>query len=1144
MKRILFNWWTLTIVTAVLVALILALALPIFVPFLRPWWVRLLMVLLVAAVWGVFALVRVLKARKASDAIAQELATPQPGEAEAQDLAARMSAAMGMLKEAAADKRDYLYSRPWYVIIGPPGAGKTTALLNSGLRFPFSETALKGVGGTRNLDFWFADEAAIVDTAGRYTTQDSDAIADSRAWQSFLGLLRRHRPLQPINGILVAIGLDELMRADRIKLDAHAAAVRRRLAELHRTLEIDAPVYVVFTKADLLAGFTEFYDDLDVEGRRSVLGATLPMGAPVTAQNLANEFDLFAQSVSARMSKRLHEEPDVRRRGLILGFPSQVDALRARALRFLDGAFLAEGQAQASLRGFYLASGTQEGAPLDRILSGMASVYDQPQSAARGQGRAYFLNRLLHDVVIPEAGLVQTDPKAKARRRTQLIAGFAAVGAVVVLTLLLWIISFAQNRSLQDKLLAGAQNVRQEQQQTGVDLVEVRETDPDLEQSLSVLRALRGLPRGYAESKKHGPPLFMTFGLYQGGLSKAAQQAYLEGLQRILLPRVLLRLERYMQDHQREPMNLYDPLKSYLMLGGQGPLDPKAVAAWVETDWAASSYPGADREQTRRELTEHLDSLLADKQLGDVWAGRQAPLDGGLIATTRGVVQNMSLADRAYAVLRQKASTQGAPWAASQVLTSGDARAFANGDAVMRLTVPFFFTRSGYDQAYLAGLATVQDDLRKDLWVLGPDADTTAIRSQISGVRPGVAAAYARDYIAAWDAVIKTPLPGDFFKDPSVLAAFTRTPSPLKLLLLEVRKNTTFSGGAQNAIGAKLAALPGVGGALAASAGEADAGQQIQSYFKPVADYVGDGKAPAPIDDFITSLKSAQSATSAAAFAGGGAAAGATQAQVATSNAAVQQSAAGAPPQLQTFVAQAVKGGQAAATSAAQGAVASAYQQSVLPSCRSVSDERYPFFGAAPNEATIADMLRVFGLNGQFDSFMRDNLGALLDTGGPVWRWSATNPLTANLDPVSAEQFHRAAQIRDLLTAGLPLKVESAGFGGAVTAVEFSSGGTTYKFDASAVGAKPIMWSPTSGLPEAHVILFSGDKQLKDFSAQGPWALFHLMDTARKENAGPTAIKATFGEGAAFATLKITLPSDTNPFSRGGVWSFRCPATL
>ena len=104
---------------------------------------------------------------------------------------------------------------------------------------------------------YFADEAALVDTAGRYTTQDSDQAVDSRGWTSFLQLLKKNRPLQPINGIIVAIGVDELIRGDCARIDGHARAVRRRLVELRRTLEVAAPVYVMLTKADLLAGFTE-----------------------------------------------------------------------------------------------------------------------------------------------------------------------------------------------------------------------------------------------------------------------------------------------------------------------------------------------------------------------------------------------------------------------------------------------------------------------------------------------------------------------------------------------------------------------------------------------------------------------------------------------------------------------------------------------------------------------------------------------------------------------------------------------------------------------------------------------------------------------------------------------------------------------
>ena len=46
--------------------------------------------------------------------------------------------------------RYYVYQMPWYVFIGAPGSGKTTALVNSGLRFPladrFGVEAVRGVG--------------------------------------------------------------------------------------------------------------------------------------------------------------------------------------------------------------------------------------------------------------------------------------------------------------------------------------------------------------------------------------------------------------------------------------------------------------------------------------------------------------------------------------------------------------------------------------------------------------------------------------------------------------------------------------------------------------------------------------------------------------------------------------------------------------------------------------------------------------------------------------------------------------------------------------------------------------------------------------------------------------------------------------
>jgi len=162
------------------------------------------------------------------------------------------------------------------VLIGPPGAGKTMALKHSGLGFPLAEhyghEALRGVGGTRDCDWWFTDEAVLLDTAGRYLTQDSDESVDSSAWGEFLKLLRRYRRRRPINGIIVAISLADILDPDPATQERHARSIRRRIREIDETLGLRFPVYVMLTKADLVAGFTEFFETLDTAQRNQVWG--------------------------------------------------------------------------------------------------------------------------------------------------------------------------------------------------------------------------------------------------------------------------------------------------------------------------------------------------------------------------------------------------------------------------------------------------------------------------------------------------------------------------------------------------------------------------------------------------------------------------------------------------------------------------------------------------------------------------------------------------------------------------------------------------------------------------------------------------------------------------------------------------------
>ena len=149
----------------------------------------------------------------ASAVVEQVKRAPEPVSAEAVKLREQFEAAVAAL--VGGRNRHSLYELPWYAFIGAPGSGKTTALVNSGLSFPLEQRSgrakVRGVGGTRNCDWWFTDDAVFLDTAGRYTTQDSDPTSDTEGWKEFLALLSKFRPRRPLNGIILTISVQDLL---------------------------------------------------------------------------------------------------------------------------------------------------------------------------------------------------------------------------------------------------------------------------------------------------------------------------------------------------------------------------------------------------------------------------------------------------------------------------------------------------------------------------------------------------------------------------------------------------------------------------------------------------------------------------------------------------------------------------------------------------------------------------------------------------------------------------------------------------------------------------------------------------------------------------------------------------------------------
>ena len=199
------------------------------------------------------------------------------------------------------DAGSSLYDLPWYVFIGAPGSGKTTALVNSGLEIPAGAAGRQrracaawaaraiATGGLPTKRCFSTPQAA---TRPRIRTRASD----SEGWKEFLALLAKYRKRRPLNGVVLTISAQDLLTQGDAGREAHVEAARRRLNEFTRELRIQLPVYVMVTKCDMVAGFTEYFDDLTQEGRAQVWGVTFPYEQTLNGG--------AADSVSARSSTR------------------------------------------------------------------------------------------------------------------------------------------------------------------------------------------------------------------------------------------------------------------------------------------------------------------------------------------------------------------------------------------------------------------------------------------------------------------------------------------------------------------------------------------------------------------------------------------------------------------------------------------------------------------------------------------------------------------------------------------------------------------------------------------------------------------------------------------------------------------------
>ena len=1094
-------------------------------PVALAWQSRLLLLILVAILVSLFYVVALLSARQTNSRVVSSITEADDDSADSSRLSEEEQQLRDKFKEAMArigklrlggGRRRHLYQLPWYVVIGSPGSGKTTAIRQSGLEFPLDDItgggSLGGVGGTRNCDWWVTDQAVLLDTAGRYTTQDSSAARDAVGWKNFLKMLSKHRKRQPLNGAVLVISTEELLHMNDEQWKSHARTLTRRLHELTAELQMRFPVYLLVTKVDLLAGCREYFDYLDTEEQEQIWGTTLSAEAGLAG--LGEELRALAQRVHEQLPGKLRYERDVRRRRAIYSFPWQIETVGKRIEQLAAAVFQHDSIIdQAQLRGVYLSSAVQEGTPIERLVGGIANSFGisgSQISTATQQSRSLFLRRVFPDVVFREAFLAGTNTSYERNMRRLRFAAFTAILVVGVGIALVWSSAFGVHRSLLGQ--AKEQLAQFEAAPHGV--------DRSLVENMFALQYLDAAHQVFTQ-KKH--PWLSSLGMYEDSIEDASQEAYARAVGQLIAPNVAAETLSWLDTTREvEFQPRFDALKAYLMLSRPERRNEDWLAAWLADD---NPLP-ALQDDAGIVAAQHLLALFeAEKDY-------RVPESAEGVKRHRDRLERFPIEQQLYARLKREAGDD-------TVDLSGDLGPyFATVFELQEpdsLVIPRMYTRSGYADLSFGPQASWVLEWAADLWVLDEGAEAPGPVALFGGLA-ALKRLYAQDYTTTWRGVLRAMdlNTGADGRLPTLLRHLSEPAlSPMSMLLALVASETQLPTGEDAEVAAS--------GAVALARRQSARIERLASNIAYVTPNVEDYDLPANIGTAFDEYRYMVEGDLVSKDARVKQEIGELRQWLVRRGSARDSSDEGpvdqllltadelAPP-FSDWVASLAASARDSAGANRVARIQELWSREVTDACVRAFRGRFPFVEESDRDVALEDFETFFGPDGIEDSFVSEYLDPLVEENsrllGSSTRWT----------------MRQGDRIRDAFFD----RSGSLGFNYELTAVDVddrigqliieSGERQSARFRHGPPVPLELEWPDGNRGITLTYELKNGGRVRR--VVEGPWAIFRIAAASSEEGGSEQVISLGEGEYRAYFSIKADMP--VNPFASGQLSKYGC----
>ncbi|MCW8090305.1 type VI secretion system membrane subunit TssM [Alteromonas sp. ASW11-130] len=1081
---------------------------------------------------------------------------------EADAVSSRFDEAMSTLKAATSSKGEMLIQQlPWYILIGPPGSGKTTILNNSGLEFPLAEdlgvNTVQGIGGTRHCDWWFSNEAVLIDTAGRFTTQDSNKEVDKAAWKSFLNVLKKNRRVQPINGVLITASISELLSKSENEKKLYSKTIRRRVDELSEELGFCFPIYFIFTKCDLIRGFSAYFSSITPHEREQVFGHTFTyefakgQDQAFDITEYEEYFDELINRLNEKLTLQLSTHKDKSKKAEILAFPAQLASYKKHIQTFLTDIF-AENKFQrpAMLRGIYYTSGTQQGSPLDSLLGSIAlemGVGETEDLHFSGLGKSFFIKDLLTKVIFVERNISTFDyRKERLHKRLQLTSIAAALIICVLLSGLFY-------KSYQDNLtkIAAIDHIADNQKA----LVRTRENR--VPTFTNVIAELDNAYSGMNVFKDDNA--ISHLGLSQkSSLNRQIYATYLSTLETRLLPLVKARLEKNIA-HSLENGETIDTnvfLKAYLLYAGKSESIQQSEKDWLQTltveDWQQGLRLNSEAHQS---LAFHFNQLLKS-------AFAQIQVNEDLLTRAQAALRRRPIEELVYADLKFRLEAEFTKRLTFHELSGPDGamlfKANTMGD-LSEVTIPQLFTKQGF-VTFSEQLSEALSDKVNDAWILGQEKSDYS-KDEIKAIEANVFALYESDYIKAWQAFLNQLAirqPYSIESGTEVMLTLHHSTGPLNTLLSNVAYETYFD--ADRSVKETISKIDSITknanerlrkvirNVNKYSQNQADKeiypGYNINKHFNllhQVALETSGQNTLSKLSDTLAQFSDMILTTLSDSFSESPALDktferinGGRQSEFNNLNVSSRTF----PSIIKTWVDDVAELGWQLLLLQSKEEIQERWGQQVWSIYEQTLNNRYPLIKNSEQEAELIDFVSFFKPDGVLDSFSKEYIYPFIETQNGGWKLRNLGGKTIQFDAASLNRIKQLSNITNTFfkdgrdTPSLLLSFTPLSLDASATKFSLIAGGQVVEYAHGPRRTKKINWPLPPSNDESRLSFRSASGNKYEKVEQGPWSLFHIFDEAK---IAPTYNGSTytinFSHNSFSAVYEMRADSEINPLS-------------